>query len=55
MVSVATVTKVAVGGKKVEIFPTDFLFFQWKKKIFLKMSPTNVVAISVVDLVVGLI
>mgnify|MGYP003347826405 FL=1 len=53
--SVATVTKVAVGGKKVEIFPTDFLFFQRKKIFFLKTSLTNVVAISVVGLVMGLI
>ena len=53
--SVATVTKVAVGGKKVEIFPTDFLFFQRKKNFFLKTLLTNVVAISVVDLVMGLI
>ena len=48
-------TKVAVGGKKVEIFPTDFLFFQRKKNIFFKTLLTNVVVISVVDLVMGLI
>ena len=53
--SVATVTKVAVGGKKIEIFPTDFLFFNGKKVFFLKTLLTNVVAISVVDLVMGLI
>ena len=41
--------KVAVGSQKIEIFPTDFLIF------FLKTLLTNVVDVSMVDLVMGLI
>ena len=51
----ATAMKAAVGSKKIEIFPTDFLIFQRKKIFFLKTSLTNVVVISMVDLVMGLI
>ena len=47
--------KVAVGSQKIEIFPTDFLIFQRKKSFFLKTLLTNVVVISMVDLVMGLI
>jgi len=46
--------KVAVGSQKIEIFPTDFLIFQ-RKIFFLKTVLTNVVVISMVDLVMGLI
>ena len=45
--------KVAVGSQKIEIFPTDFLFFQ--RNFFLKTLLTNDVVISMVDLVMGLI
>jgi hypothetical protein len=48
--------KVAVGSKKIEISQPDFSFFQ-RKKSFLKtlLSLSNVVTISIVDLVDGLI
>ena len=51
----ATAMKVAVGNQKLEIFPTDFLIFQRKKFFFLKTLLTNVVVISMVDPVMGLI
>ena len=47
--------KVAVGSQKIEIFPTDFLIFQRNFFFFLKTSLINVVVISMVDLVMGLI
>ena len=47
--------KVAVGCQKIEIFTTDFSIFQRKNNFFLKTLLTNVVVISMVDLVMGLI
>ena len=47
--------KVAVGSKKIEISQPDFLIFQRKKIFFLKTLLSNVVTISIVDLVMGLI
>ena len=42
--------KVAVGSQKIEFFPTDFSYLE-----ILETFLTNVVNISMVDLVMGLI